>query len=273
MVRMVRAKEDSMNTIGEEAGNPTYRSGIIVISSSDVAGQARQNLKAMESAYNVYNDEYSNGLGDNNTKHDIFSGIFIPLWKIAVKFYLTGFFYKYSYFSTNELTSLYHFADSIYNRSPVIEWMQYKVLPCPANLPQFTEEEWNGKLMTGILAEKYKKGNLSEILKEYGKHWAVGSRTLEEEKLTSLADYQLAHKEAQVEESNGKLSINGQQIIEQEGQKFVKELVPGKTVNGYKLYKDAILLGVNIYRNNLTPVYMKREDRTRHHYMIGKSGT
>ncbi len=110
-------------------------------------------------------------------------------------------------------------------------------------------------------------------MKEYGKHWAVGSRTLEEEKLTLLADYQLAHKEAQVEESNGKLSINGEQIIEKEGQKFVKELVPGKTVNGYKLYKDAILLGVNIYRNNLTPVYMKREDRTRHHYMIGKSGT
>ena len=273
MVRMVRAKEDSMNTIGEEAGNPSYKSGLIVISSSDIEGQARQNLKAMESAYNVYSDEYSNSLEDDNTKHDIFSGIYIPLWKIAANFYLSGFFYKHSYFSTNELSSLYHFADSVYNRSPIIEWMQYKVLPCPANLPQFTEEEWNGKLMTGILAEKYKKGNLSEILKEYGKHWAVGSRTLEEEKLTPLADYQLAHKEAQVEESNGKLSINGQQIIEQEGQKFVKELVLGKTVNGYKLYKDAILLGVNIYRNNLTPVYMKREDRTRHHYMIGKSGT
>ena len=26
MVRMVRAKEDSMNTIGEEAGNPSYKS-------------------------------------------------------------------------------------------------------------------------------------------------------------------------------------------------------------------------------------------------------
>ena len=122
-----------MNAIGEEAGNPTYRAGIIVISSSDVKGQARQNLKAMESAYNVYNDEYSNGLEDNNTKHDIFSGIFLYLWKIAVNFYLTGFFYKYSFFSTNELTSLFHFADSIYNRSPVIEWMQYKVLSAPSN--------------------------------------------------------------------------------------------------------------------------------------------
>ena len=54
------------------------------------------------------------------------------------------------------MTSLYHFADSIYNRSPVIEWMQYKVLSAPSNLPQFGDEEWNGKVMTGILAEKFK---------------------------------------------------------------------------------------------------------------------
>lgn len=273
MVRMVRAKEDSMNTIGEEAGNPTYRCGIMIISSSDIEGQARQNLKAMESAYNVYNDEYSNWLWDNNTKHDIFSGIFVPLRKIAVYFYLTGFFYKYSYFSTNELTSLYHFADSVYNRSPIIEWMQYKVLPAPSNLPQFKEEEWNGKLITGILAEKYKKGNLSEILNEYKKHWAVGSRTLEEEKLTPLADYQLAHPWSHVEDNEGKLTIDSKPIITQDEKKVVREFIPWKTINGYKLYKDALLLWVNIYRNNLTPVYMKREDRTRHHYMIGKSGT
>lgn len=36
MVRMVKAKEETMNTIGEEAGNPIYKSGLIIISSSDV---------------------------------------------------------------------------------------------------------------------------------------------------------------------------------------------------------------------------------------------
>jgi hypothetical protein len=102
----------------------------------------------MEAAYNVYNDDYTNGLTDNNTKHDIFAGIFTHLWKIAANYYLTGFFYKYAYFSTNELTSLYHFADGIYNRSPIIEWMQYKVLPAPSNLPQFTDDEWNGRIMS-----------------------------------------------------------------------------------------------------------------------------
>ena len=273
MVRMVRAKEDAMNTIWEEAGNPTYRSGIIIISSSDESDHPRQNLKAMESAYNVYNDEYANGLSDNNTKHDIFSWLYTRLWRIAANYYLTGFFYKYSYFSTNELTSLYHFADWIYNRSPIIEWMQYKVLPAPANLPQFTDDERNGKIMTWVLAEKFKNGNLSEILKDYQNHWAVGSKPLEEEKLTPLEEYQKANSSSKIEEKDGKETIDGKIIITKDEQKFVKEMINKWTVYGYKLYKNAVLLWTNIYRNNLSPVYIKREDRTRHHYMIGKSGT
>ena len=272
MVRMVKAKEEALNTIGEEAGNPIYKSGLLIVSSSDVKGQAKQNLKAMESAYNVYTDEYANRLSDDNTKHDMFPWIFQPLWRIGVGYYLTGFFYKYSYFSTNELSSLYHFPDSIYNRSPIIEWMQYKVLPAPANLPQFSDDERNGKVMTGILAEKFKDGNLSDILKDYTNHRAVTSREIKEEKLTPLAEYQTAHPGV-ISEVDGKQTINGLEIITKGEEQFVKEIVDKKTVYGYKLYKNAVLLGTNIYRNQLSPVYMKREDRTRHHYMIGKSGT
>ena len=272
MVRMVKAKEEALNTIGEEAGNPIYKSGLLIISSSDVKGQAKQNLKAMESAYNVYTDEYANRLSDDNTKHDMFPWIFQPLWRIGVGYYLTGFFYKYSYFSTNELSSLYHFPDSIYNRSPIIEWMQYKVLPAPANLPQFSDDERNGKVMTGILAEKFKDGNLSDILKDYTNHRAVTSREIKEEKLTPLAEYQTAHPGV-ISEVDSKQIINGLEIITKGEEQFVKEIVDKKTVYGYKLYKNAVLLGTNIYRNQLSPVYMKREDRTRHHYMIGKSGT
>ncbi len=272
MVRMVKAKEEALNTIGEEAGNPIYKSGLLIVSSSDVEGQAKQNLKAMESAYNVYTDEYANRLSDDNTKHDMFPWIFQPLWRIGVGYYLTGFFYKYSYFSTNELSSLYHFPDSIYNRSPIIEWMQYKVLPAPANLPQFSDDERNGKVMTGILAEKFKDGKLSDILKDYTNHRAVTSREIKEEKLTPLAEYQTAHPGV-ISEVDGKQTINGLEIITKGEEQFVKEIVDKKTVYGYKLYKNAVLLGTNIYRNQLSPVYMKREDRTRHHYMIGKSGT
>ena len=44
-------------------------------------------------------------------------------------------------------------------------------------------------------------------------------------------------------------------------------------IHWFKTYKDWILLWVNVYRNRYSPVYMKKKDRTRHHYVIGKSGT
>ena len=74
-------------------------------------------------------------------------------------------------------------------------------------------------------------------------------------------------------ELDGKKYYNGLEVITKGEEQFVREIIDKKTVYGYKLYKNAVLLGTNIYRNQLSPVYMKREDRTRHHYMIGKSGT
>ncbi len=189
MVRMIKAQEDSMNTIGEEAGNAIFKAGLTFISSSNVTGQARSNLKAIESALNVYNDEYSNGLDDDNFKHDFLGWFYIPLWMLGAKLSLIGFFSKHLFISTNEISSLFHLPDSIFNRSPIIEWMPYKVLPAPSNLPIFGDEEWNGKILSGILAESYLGGKLSDILKEYKNHRAVGEKKEIETKLTPLSEY------------------------------------------------------------------------------------
>jgi hypothetical protein len=53
---------------------------------------------------------------------------------------LTNLFYNSNVFTANELAGLFHFPDAAYNRSNVIEWMQYKVLPAPSNLPVFSKE-------------------------------------------------------------------------------------------------------------------------------------
>ncbi|HCB52137.1 TPA: hypothetical protein DEP21_06315 [Patescibacteria group bacterium] len=57
------------------------------------------------------------------------------MWKFATLFKLTTFFFKKNIFGVNELASLFHFPDNMYNRAPIISWMQYKVLPAPENLP------------------------------------------------------------------------------------------------------------------------------------------
>ena len=259
MVRMVKAKEDSRNAMWEEAANPTFRATISLIASSNVKWRPREILNNIESAYNVYSDEYSNTLECSNIKHDIFGFLYIPLWTAWVSMYLTWFFSKYSYFSTNELASLYHFPDGLYNRSPAIEWMQYKVIAAPNNLPTFTDDEWNGRVISWVLAENYKKGNLSEILKDYPNHWAVWTRTDTIEELKPIEKCSESDKKKH-------------EIVEEDGKQFVK-FTHEKTIRGYKTYKWWVLLWVNIYRNIFSPVYIKRDDRTRHHYCIWKSGT
>ena len=362
MVRMVKAKEDSRNAMWEEAANPTFRSTISIIASSNVRWRPKEILNNLESAYNVYSDEYSNSLWCSNAKHDIFWFLFVPLWRAGVYMFLQWFFSKYSYFSTNELCSLYHFPDGLYNRSPAIEWMQYKVIAPPSNLPMFDDSDRNGRVISWVLAEKYKKWNLSAILEDYPHHWAVWTRTEQVEHVKPFSECSLSEKKSHkifekdntifVEVTKEEQSVksisecteeekknNG--IVEKDGIIYVKvdekweELKPvvelseeekmnhnitekdgniaivfvnkepevkpitecserellkngiemkedgsillniakEKVVKWYKTYKWWILLWVNIYRNVYSPVYIKREDRTRHHYCIWKSGT
>lgn len=60
--------------------------------------------------------------------------IFTPLRYFAYKFRLVGIFQNISCFSTDELTTMYHFPDINYNKSPIISWLDYKMLPTPQNL-------------------------------------------------------------------------------------------------------------------------------------------
>ena len=43
-------------------------------------------------------------------------------------------------------------------------------------------------------------------------------------------------------------------------------------LGGFPVYKDAVIMGWNEYRNKKTPIYFNRKDRGRHHYIIWKSG-
>jgi len=256
MVRMVKAKEDYLNAMGEESALPFFDSGIFVVSGSDDKNNLEKNMDQILSSFTVYGDEYGNELVEPQTKTDVFGRFFRPLRKIGINNFIAHFFAQKCTFWINELTSLFHFPDATYNRSPIIAWMQYKVLPPPENLPIPKQE--NGYVMGWILAESYKWGKLDLILQEYNKHRAVKEIVRNEETLIPVEEIDKQEEWAE--------------IIEKDGKKYIKKHIQKKWL-GYKLYHDAILLGTNIYRNTLSPVYMKRDDRMRHHYCIGKSGT
>lgn len=258
MVRMVKAKEDAINDMANEAGTSAFESGLIVVSSSDDKERVENNIEWMISSFNVYNDEYSNELKPLTAKEWLLWFFYRPMWSIAARYFLTNLFYNSNIFTVSELSGLFHFPDGIYNRSNIIDWMQYKVLPAPSELPIFWPDEENGFVISWVLAEKYKWGKLSDILKDYANHWAVGKTLDKKEKLIPFEDY--------------KKDISKKEIIEKDWHKYIKEIIE-ETRYGYKWFKSWVLLWVNIYRNKFSPVYMKRDDRTRHHYCIGKSGT
>ncbi|NCO31394.1 hypothetical protein GW891_00785 [bacterium] len=43
-------------------------------------------------------------------------------------------FQNVSWFSTDEVSTLYHMPDIVYNKSPIINWLEYKKLPLPHNV-------------------------------------------------------------------------------------------------------------------------------------------
>jgi hypothetical protein len=152
---MVKAEEEALNTMAEEAGKPAYDGGILLMSSSDVEDRVKNNVYNVVSAYTVYEDEYNNELDQPEMLADLFGSFLKPLWKFSAKFHIVNFFFKDNIFTVSELTSLFHLPDGLYNRSPVISWMDYKVISAPDNLPQLKEENVDFPI-TGIIAESYK---------------------------------------------------------------------------------------------------------------------
>jgi len=255
LVRMVKAEEEAYNTMAEEAGKPAFDGGLMLISTSDREGRATENIYNIVSAYSIYTDEYNNALDQPETIADLLGPLVKPLWKLSITFLLPWFMYKKNVFTVGELASLFHLPDGTYNRSQIIKRMDYKVLPGPDTLP--IPQEPNGYVISGVIAESYKWGNLDKIL-EHMKHPSVTTKEVEEDhKQEVSADY---------------IPKAWEEMIQEGDKNYVVTKIK-KKITGLKVYKDAILLGLNVYRNKFTPVYMKKKDRTRHQYIIWKSGT
>ncbi len=257
MVRMIKSQEDSINVMGEEAANQWFTSSFMIISWSDQPGRADDNVLNIFASTSVYTDEYNNEFDKSDIKADLLAFFFKPMWIFASKFFLPYFFFKRNIFSVNELSSLFHLPDSIYNRTPIIKWMDYKMLSAPDNLPHLKDENPDFAI-SWIIAETYKWGKMNDILSEM-KH----------------SDVVLYDKDIETKErvDDDYVAQEGEEI--QESENWTKYVVRRQEDKRYalKCYKDGILLWVNVYRNRYTPIYMKRDDRTRHHYIIGKSGT
>ncbi len=258
MVRMIKSQEDSINTMGEEAATQAFISSFLLISGSNESAQrSESNILNVVASCSVFTDEYNNEFDKNDWKADVFQFFFKPMWIFASKFCLPYFFFQRNIFSTNEMATLFHLPDSIFNRTPVIRRLDYKMIWPPDNLPKLKQVN-EGYVITWIVAEWYKKWNVSKILAEIKHEDVVHHKWVIEDKELVEADYVAKEWEVLTVTDDGKTLVTRTKKDHR---------------YGLQCYKDGILLGINVYRNRYTPVYMKRDDRTRHHYIIGKSGT
>ncbi len=251
-----QAETESHKMVWESAGQPGFQSSIRILVSSDTGSSARSALQNLVAATSIFTDEYNNQLGNPQLIEDTLRFIFSPLRYFAYQYRLIGILQNISCFSCDELSTLYHFPDINYNKSPIIAWLEYKMLSPPSNL-RFPKEP--------LIMKDYKRDGSGNI-------YTTDGSLLQVDKNKNL-----------LRNPDKNLILLDGSIIEvsKEGENIGRPLDEGKTpiqidehrkLQWFPLYKDGVLMGWNEYRNNKQPIYFAKKDRGRHHYIIGKSG-
>lgn len=251
-----QAEQEAQKMVGESAGQPGFQGSIRVLVASDTAESTRKGLLNLIAATSIFTDEYNNRLDNPQMLEDTFRFIFTPLRYFAYKFRLVGVFQSISRFSSDELTTMFHFPDINYNKSPIISWLDYKMLAVPPNLKIPKEP---------LILKDYKRDANGNIFTQDGSILKVDK-----------------NKNLLRDEQKNLVLLDGTVVpVFADGENIGKPMDEGKTpvqvdaqrkLQGFPLYKDAALLGWNEYRNVKTPIYFAKKDRGRHHYIIGKSG-
>jgi len=129
-----QAETEAHKIMGESAGQPWFRTSIRILVSSQKPQKAQSGAHAVIAASSIFTDEYNNALDNPQWYEDFLYFIFTPIRWFAFQHKLIGFFQNVSIFSADELSTLYHFPDINYNKSPIINWLEYKKLSPPHHL-------------------------------------------------------------------------------------------------------------------------------------------
>lgn len=173
-----QAETEAHKIMGESAGQLSFRSSLRVICSSKDGKKAEEAVHAIIGAATVFTDEYNNALDNPQFIEDLLPFIFTPLRYFAFRYKLIWFMQNISIFSIDELSTMYHFPDINYNKTPIIEWLEYKKLPPPHNLKfpkkatilETKVKTWVKETVDPLTGDK-KLEDVFEIRNEHRKLW------------------------------------------------------------------------------------------------------
>jgi hypothetical protein len=154
-----QAETESQKIMWEAASQPAYSAAVRILVSSTSEDVSLDWTHAIIWASSIFTDEYNNSLDNPQVREDWLHFIFTPMIYFWFKYKLVWFFQSTSHFSTDEISTMFHFPDINYNKSPLIKWLDYKKLSPPHNLKTPMEatmleeklDSWEAKILQRTL--------------------------------------------------------------------------------------------------------------------------
>lgn len=141
-VRMLQTREEIAKQIGEKAGHVPFDCVIRIIGSANSSSRATEITNNVALALNLFKDPQMNWF---QTRRIVpIDKINNPITKFnfdrRLLYTKLGFVgERLSVLDAQELASLYHFPSSRFNPSAIINWLKYKILPAPVDVPILTD--------------------------------------------------------------------------------------------------------------------------------------
>lgn len=220
-----QAEQESQKAVGESAGQPAFQASIRVLVASKNAATAESGIATFRSAFSIFSDEYNNKIATPTTLEGI-RFFFVPLRYFAYYFRLVGILQSKNVFSTDELTTMFHFPDINYNKSPIIKWLEYKMISPPHNIKVPTEKLTFTDYVRDLFGNiKTKDGSLLKVDKN--------KNIVRDEHRNFVTTKNETVMVVQEGEMRGKTL--------EESKAPLTEETP-RTLGGFPLYKDGVLL-------------------------------
>lgn len=138
-VRMLQPLEERSKKMGEKAAQPMYRTVIRYFASAKTSYRCEEITNNVSLAFSMFRDESSNWFQTRRVLPIDFINNAIMAHNYQGRYIDTSFWIfgeRSNIMGPEEICSIYHLPCSRYNHTPSINWLPYKVLPAPIEIPK-----------------------------------------------------------------------------------------------------------------------------------------
>jgi len=168
-VRMLQTKEEIAKQVGEKANQEGFEAVVRVLASSPKRSRLDEMLNNLLIAFTVFRGPGMNFF-QNRRVIPLFDFLNTPIMRFNFNHRFSGYGEKESLLVSKELATLFHLPNSRYNYTPVINWLSYKLLPAPMDLP-------SEGLILGINVYRGEKRMVRCTRKDRGRHHYIIGQT------------------------------------------------------------------------------------------------